>query len=139
MPNMLGDVSEERGLGYCRISSRVLPRRDMYARGISCDGRRREQLLNNAMYRARKNALPVDVDMLRDMVFGPIPSNFNGVPYLSRQADRRGPAGMSLSLDRIRPSRGYVKGNVRFLPFWINRVLNVSSDAKARRLAERML
>lgn len=134
------NILAERGLGYCCILKRVFFTQEMYNRLTSLEGQRRHTLWREAKKRAGKKALPFDDVFMRIVVFGPLPTEFAGVAYDRPlgQPGRRGPTKMSLTVDRIVGSKGYAKGNVRFLPFWINVSLQAFSDGKALLIAQRL-
>lgn len=132
----------ESGLGWCLHTRKLYCMEAMYSKYSSYDGIRREASYRNAKRRARTGGLPFDSGMMKAMMRGDLPHMFNGVPYrtpaASIEACKHWPSRYSLSVDRISPQRGYVRGNVRFLPFWVNSCLQRFADAKARRIAERL-
>lgn len=61
-----------------------------------------------------------------------------GIPIGVQQGSGRGPKDNSLSLDRIVPERGYVKGNVAVISQRANRIKNDASSEELRAVADWM-
>lgn len=110
----------------------------------SCNGRRQvgagpviRNLLHNAKARAKKLGQPCDLT-LKDIVI-PERCPLLGIPIKVGA----GPlTGASPSLDRIRPSLGYVKGNVIVISFRANTIKSDSTPEELRLIAsnvERLL
>lgn len=139
MKKAVRDELAQRGLGYCHFLRRVLALQDMQMRCASFEGRQRYNLFHLARTRARNKDLPFDTAFMKTVAFGPLPTHFAGVVYHVPRGHQgpRGPSKMSLTIDRIVGSKGYVQGNVRFLPMWLNLSLQAFSDGKARLIAER--
>lgn len=127
-----------RGLDYCYFLMRIVPSDSMYDGKISIDGFRRSRLYLNALRRSREKCLPFDDRVMLELARSQLPVDFDGRPY--KPLHDRGPASwMSLSVDRIVPRLGYVPGNVRFIPFGLNTLLQGFCDRKAARIIERFL
>jgi hypothetical protein len=84
-------------------------------------------MLSAARKRARANGVPFDLDEA-DIVT-PAKCPVLGIP-LERARGRRGPRDASPTLDRIQPSRGYVRGNVVVISWRANRIKNDASIAE---------
>lgn len=139
MPRWVRKCLFERGLIYCNLTKRIHYPQAMYSERCSFEGLKRWALYKNAWTRAKSKGLRFDKDMMLEVAFGPLPLAFNGVPYLLPCGQRRGPGKWSLTLDRISNDSGYVRGNVRFLPFWLNTSLQHFSDMKVYRITERLM
>lgn len=61
-----------------------------------------------------------------------------GIPIAVQQLGKRQPHDNSLSLDRIIPELGYVKGNVAVISQRANRIKNDGTAAELRAIAEWM-
>lgn len=132
------DALGRRCLGLCKFTQKVHHIEDMRERCLSHDGFRGSVMLANARTQASRHGFPFDQELIRKMARGPLPKFFNGVPYVAECVKVGGWRVMGLSINRINPRLGYVRGNVRFIPVWLNRVLGVFSDQKAERIFERM-
>lgn len=137
MPAQLRIRLLERGLGWCSFTQQIFALEDMHSSYRSYEGQQRKELFYNALSRAKRKTLPFDSEMMWKLVRGALPLSFNTTPYHMRSAETYCSRKSSLTIDRILPSRGYVCGNVRFLPFWLNASLHVFQDSKALRIAER--
>lgn len=128
-----------RGMHCCSHTRKLYPLDDMCSKYLSYEGRTRQNMFHGAKRRALSKGLPIDEDMILQLTSGPFPASFNSVPYSRFGPCPNGPNPMAITIDRISNSRGYVRGNVRFLPFWLNACLQHFSDDKALRIVERLL
>lgn len=140
MPHDVKQLLARRGLSRCSLSQRIYSLEDMKTRCHSFDGKRRYQIMNGAILRARHQSLCFDKALLHNVAFGRLPLDFAGVPYYAPTGGsaQKGPRKMSLTIDQIVAGKGYIRGNIRFLPFWVNCALQRFSDQKAYRIAERL-
>lgn len=111
------DELAHRGLSYCCILKRVFHASDMRRKYVSFEGRQRYDLWHGARRRAELRHLPFDSSFMKIVAFGSLPTHFAGVAYEPPRGQRQGTSKMSLTVDRIVGAKGYVQGNVRFLPF----------------------
>lgn len=139
-PPSIRSVLSGHGLSICGITRKVYTLEQMRSRWYSHEGRLAEGLYHGARKRATKKGLWFDAELMKQMLYWSTkPTHFNGVPYLPPIMRRHtGPHRMSLSVDQIVVGRGYGRGNVRFLPHWLNQSLQCFSDMKAYRIAERL-
>lgn len=146
-PRLVQAHLKERGLFVCGYTKRVCATQDMVSscrgqrRTLSREGKRRSELVANAVARARTRGFPYDKQMLFEVAIGDLPTLFLGEQY-AHQNSGGGSDGRlllnTLSIDRIVPSLGYVRGNVRFLPFWLNRCMQDATDEDALLVFQRM-
>jgi hypothetical protein len=97
-------------------------------------------LLNNASDRAKRGALPFDLD--RDWLeakLKPMVCELSGLPLerIPRGKFRINP--FAPSLDRIRPELGYVKSNVRIIAFIVNRSRSDFGDEILMKMARSLV
>lgn len=81
-------------------------------------------MLSRARQRAKKKGIPFDLDI--DDIFIPENCPILGIPLRLNKGGRSGYFDDSPSLDRINPTYGYTKGNVRVISSRANRL---KSDA----------
>ena len=62
-----------------------------------------------------------------------------GLPFDLRAGRGAGPRAFSPSLDRIKPARGYVPGNIRFVLQCVNAFRGTMSDKLMARVAEKII
>eukprot|EP00415_Alexandrium_ostenfeldii_P001399 UN1399 len=105
----------------------------------SVDGIHRRNIYNNARLRSLQRGLPFDAVMMHRLAYGHLPATFDGMPYCSPARDQKKAQALSRSVDRIVSCKGYIPGNVRFLPMWLNTSLQHFSDDKAYRIVERLV
>lgn len=93
-----------------------------------------QRALSNARGRARKKGITFDISI--EDVFFPSVCPFTLLPFIFCPG-KKAPDPQSPSLDRIKPDRGYIRGNVRVISFHANAVKsNVIDSAIFQRLAD---
>jgi len=93
-----------------------------------------QRALSNAKGRAKKKGAPFDISV--EDIFFPSICPFTFLPFVFCPGTKE-PHPQSPSLDRIKPERGYVRGNVRVISFHANAVKsNVTDPAIFQRLAD---
>ena len=95
-------------------------------------------MVRSARSRAKKKNLPFDID--RDYIRSIVPSHcpIFGMPleWSIRRANKAAPLPNSPSLDRIDPSKGYVKGNVWIISYRANQIKSNASHDELKRVTE---
>jgi hypothetical protein len=94
-------------------------------------------LLNNAKDRAKRQSLPIDIDL--EFILSKLQEGvceITAIPF-DFEIQRKFKANpLCPSLDRIIPSRGYIKGNVRMVCFAVNVMHHDWPDSLMLRLSE---
>ena len=92
--------------------------------------------MNGLKRRALQKDVPFDLD-LGDILF-PKTCPILGIE-LSRNEDYQGPAKNSPSIDRIDPSKGYVKGNIQIISHLANAMKQNATPEELRMFAKWVL
>ncbi len=96
-------------------------------------------MLNDARKRAKTKNIPFDIDInyVRSLVVPYCPV-FSTMPleWSSRRSSKTGPLPNSPSLDRIDPTKGYVKGNVWIISSKANTFKSYATHEELKILAE---
>jgi len=118
LPTQIQTRLGKRGLAYCNILRRIYASEDMFDRYKSYEGILRRNFVSNAKARACKKAVPFDARAMQQMAFGVLPEHFDGTTYMTPgRHTSKGRHMWALTVDRVMSSKGYVRGNIRFLPF----------------------
>jgi hypothetical protein len=110
---------------------------ERYQRSRPNPRRRMAKLISGARHRCRKSGLPLDEEYLAEFVENPpLRCQATGVlfDYSARGVESR--CLSSPSLDRIDPTKGYVRGNVAVVLDIINRMRSDIDPGDTRLLAE---
>lgn len=97
-----------------------------------CRGNPGRVMWYRARARARRKDIPFDIEQ-RDVVT-PAVCPVLGIPIACGDVGRGYPTDNSPSLDRIDPSRGYVRGNIVVMSMRANRIKNDATLAELRAL-----
>ena len=101
----------------------------------------RKQLIRGPVRRAHLRRVQFDENALNVLRHGELALTVNSVPYPSINNPNNvcGWARNAISIDCIRPRKGYVVGNMRLHPRWVNTVLQTFCDERVKRIVLRML
>eukprot|EP00928_Gymnodinium_smaydae_P088228 TRINITY_DN72335_c0_g1_i1.p1 TRINITY_DN72335_c0_g1~~TRINITY_DN72335_c0_g1_i1.p1 ORF type:complete len:330 (-),score=22.97 TRINITY_DN72335_c0_g1_i1:451-1440(-) len=105
--------------------------------GFSASMGRRNTMLKNARQSAARADVDCDNELLESMVSGKLPESFDGHPYQAEPTQGQW-MNMLLSINRKDLKLGYIRGNVRFMPAWLNALLNLFSYAETLDIVDRM-
>ena len=100
--------------------------------------RQTNSMVRHARSRAKKKNLPFDIDLdyIRSMVPSHCPIFGMPLEWSLRRGSEQVPLPNSPSLDRIDPSKGYVKGNVWIISYRANQIKSNASHDELKRVTE---
>ena len=131
---------ETRLEDFCRIKDRRGRNRNQVCRKCwnnryrSNVARHASIQISNSRRRSKAKGLPYD--LTKDWLIEKLEAGkceLTGLPFVFDYKQRAGP--QSPTLDRIIPSRGYTKANIRVICFSVNCLLSEYGDAEALRMA----
>lgn len=95
-------------------------------------------MFGNARKRAKVKDLPFDLDLdfVRSLVVSHCPIFGCPLEWSMRRGQKKGALPNSPSLDRIDPSKGYVKGNVWIISYRANTIKNDASHEELKLVTE---